>query len=42
MGSFLIMGLIGVIIASIVNIFLESTALQFAISIDRRAGLRRA
>ena len=32
-GSFLIMGLIGVIIASIVNIFLGSTALQFAISI---------
>jgi hypothetical protein len=31
-GSFLIMGLIGVIIASIVNIFLGSTALQFAIS----------
>ncbi|MCX5495876.1 Bax inhibitor-1/YccA family protein [Kaistia dalseonensis] len=32
-GSFLVMGLIGVIIASIVNIFLGSTALQFAISI---------
>lgn len=31
-GSFLIMGLIGVIIASIVNIFLASSALQFAIS----------
>ena len=32
-GSFLIMGLIGIIIASIVNIFLGSSALQFAISI---------
>ncbi len=32
-GSFLIMGLIGVIIAGVVNIFLHSTALQFAISV---------
>ncbi|BBK44676.1 membrane protein [Allostella vacuolata] len=32
-GSFLIMGLIGVVIASIVNIFLGSTALQFAVSV---------
>ena len=32
-GSFLFMGLIGVIIASIVNIFLASSALQFAISV---------
>jgi len=32
-GSFLIMGLIGVVIASVVNIFVGSTALQFAISI---------
>jgi len=32
-GSFLIMGLIGIIIASIVNIFLASSALQFAISV---------
>jgi uncharacterized protein len=32
MGSFLVMGLIGLIIASIVNIFLASSALQFAIS----------
>jgi uncharacterized protein len=31
-GSFLMMGVIGLIIASIVNIFLGSTALQFAIS----------
>ncbi len=31
--SFLIMGLIGVVVASIVNIFLGSTALQFAISV---------
>ena len=33
MGSFLIMGLFGLIIASVVNIFLGSTALQFAISV---------
>ncbi|MBW6423971.1 Bax inhibitor-1/YccA family protein [Rhizobium sp. XQZ8] len=32
MGSFLIMGLFGLIIASIVNIFLASSALSFAIS----------
>ena len=32
-GSFLIMGLIGVLIASLVNIFLGSSLLQFAISI---------
>ena len=33
MGSFLLMGLIGIIIASLVNIFLASSALQFAISV---------
>ncbi len=33
MGSFLIMGLIGIIIAGLVNMFIGSTALQFAISI---------
>jgi hypothetical protein len=33
MGSFLIMGLIGVVIAMLVNIFLQSPALHFAISI---------
>ena len=32
-GSFLIVGLIGIVIASIVNIFLASSALMFAISI---------
>ena len=32
-GSFLMMGLIGVIIASLVNLFIGSTALQFAISV---------
>lgn len=32
-GSFLFMGLIGVVIASLVNIFLASSALQFAISV---------
>ncbi|MEQ8266009.1 MAG: Bax inhibitor-1/YccA family protein [Parvibaculum sp.] len=33
MGSFLFMGLIGIIIAMVVNIFLASSALQFAISV---------
>jgi FtsH-binding integral membrane protein len=33
MGSFLMMGLIGVMIASVVNIFIGSTALQFAVSV---------
>ncbi|MGN6465713.1 MAG: Bax inhibitor-1/YccA family protein, partial [Rhizobiaceae bacterium] len=33
MGSFLFMGVIGIIIASLVNIFLASSALQFAISV---------
>ena len=33
-GSFLFMGLIGIIIASIVNIFLNSTALHFTISVS--------
>jgi len=32
-GSFLIMGLIGIVIASVVNIFLHSSGLSFAISI---------
>ncbi len=32
-GSFLFMGLIGIILASIVNIFLASSAMQFAISV---------
>lgn len=32
-GSFLFMGLIGILIASVVNIFLASSALQFAISV---------
>ena len=33
MGSFLIMGVIGLIVASIINIFVASSALQFAITI---------
>ena len=33
MGSFLFMGLIGIVIASLVNIFIGSTALQFAVSV---------
>lgn len=32
-GSFLIMGLIGLLIASLVNIFLKSSAMEFALSI---------
>jgi FtsH-binding integral membrane protein len=32
-GSFLFMGLIGIIIASLVNLFIASTALQFAVSV---------
>lgn len=32
-GSFLMMGLIGIVLASVVNIFLGSTALQFAVSV---------
>ena len=33
MGSFMMMGLIGIVIASLVNIFIGSSALQFAISV---------
>jgi FtsH-binding integral membrane protein len=33
MGSFLFMGLIGIILAGLVNIFFQSSALQFAISV---------
>ncbi|HER26067.1 MAG TPA: Bax inhibitor-1/YccA family protein [Rhodospirillales bacterium] len=33
MGSFLMMGLIGIIIASVVNMFLQSSAMQFIISV---------
>ncbi|HEV2186082.1 MAG TPA: Bax inhibitor-1/YccA family protein [Stellaceae bacterium] len=33
MGSFLFMGLIGIILASLVNMFIGSSALQFAISV---------
>ncbi|MRX51564.1 BAX inhibitor (BI)-1/YccA family protein [Paracoccus sp. S-4012] len=33
MGTFLMMGLIGLIVAMIVNIFLQSSAMQFAISV---------
>jgi FtsH-binding integral membrane protein len=33
MGSFLLMGLIGIILASLVNIFLASSALQFVVSV---------
>ncbi len=32
-GSFLVMGLFGIIIASLVNLFMQSSALQFAISV---------
>jgi FtsH-binding integral membrane protein len=33
MGSFMMMGLIGIVLASLVNIFIGSSAIQFAISI---------
>ena len=33
MGSFLLMGLFGLIIASIVNIFMQSSALAFAVNV---------
>ncbi|MDF1687658.1 MAG: Bax inhibitor-1/YccA family protein [Parvibaculaceae bacterium] len=33
MGAFMVMGLIGIIVASLVNLFLQSSALQFAISV---------
>ena len=33
MGSFMVMGLIGIIVAMLINIFLQSSALQLAISI---------
>ena len=33
MGSFLVMGLIGVVLAMLVNLFLQSPALQFAVSV---------
>ena len=33
MGQFLFIGLIGIIIASVVNLFLQSTGLQFAVSV---------
>jgi len=33
MGNFLIMGLFGIVIASLVNLFLKSSGLQFAVSI---------
>jgi FtsH-binding integral membrane protein len=33
MGSFLMMGLFGIILASVINLFMASSALQFAISV---------
>jgi FtsH-binding integral membrane protein len=33
MGSFLFMGVIGLVIASLVNMFMQSSALQFGISV---------
>ena len=41
MGSFLFMGLIGIVIASLVNIFVGSSALQFAVSVIGVAGVHR-
>jgi FtsH-binding integral membrane protein len=33
MGSFMFMGLIAIVIAAVVNLFLQSSALQFAVSL---------
>jgi FtsH-binding integral membrane protein len=33
MGSFLIMGLFGIVLASVINIFVGSSAIQFAVSL---------
>jgi uncharacterized protein len=33
MGSFMVMGLIGILVAGLVNIFLQSSAMQFVISV---------
>ena len=33
MGSFLFMGLVGIIIASVVNIFMQSTMMHFVVSV---------
>ena len=41
MGSFLMMGLFGLIIASVVNLFVQSSAFQFGLSILGSADLRR-
>ena len=41
MGSFLMMGLFGLIIASLVNMFFASSAMTFVITACRRADLRR-
>ena len=35
LGSFLMMGLIGIIVASVVNMFMKSTMMDFVISILR-------
>ncbi len=40
MGSFLLMGLFGIILASLVNLFMASSALQFAISVIGVRGVR--
>ena len=42
LGSFMFMGLIGIIIASLVNLFLQSSGLHFMISVIGGPGLRRA
>ena len=40
MGSFMMMGVIGLIIASLINMFLQSTGLQFALSVICVLGVR--
>ena len=40
-GSFLVMGLIGIVLASLVNLFVGSSALQFALSMIGRRRVHR-
>jgi FtsH-binding integral membrane protein len=42
LGTFLIMGVVGLLVAMLINVFLQSPVFQLAISGDRRVALRRA
>ena len=41
-GTFLIMGVVGLLVAMVINIFLQSTAMALRDQRDRRAAVRRA